>query len=208
MLELAICQQSLPGSPLSASAATHSQTAEVFSGSVLASKSLLNILITMTSGQEKALTNLEWISLSYALSFSARLDILMANPRIAHLTGHARRWLDFRHMLRQVILRLQPMISPRVDRNGDCDTFSQFLKRAEIVQVWYSRQTDSLLSTPSDGDANPPKESMVVERVDEALENGPDGSANLFMDDFFAEMQVADAWMPQSLGEFSLSWGD
>jgi hypothetical protein len=98
-----------------------------------------------------------------------------------------------------------------MDRNGDCDTFSHFLKRAEIVHVWYSRQTDSLLSIPSDGDVNPPPvgdELTVAEQADDALGNRINESTDLFMVDFFAEMQGAASWMLHSMDDFSPSWGD
>lgn len=209
MLELVISQQSLPGSPLSAGAVgSEAQVTGVFSDSVLAARSLLNILITMTPGQEKSLTNLEWVSLSYTFSFAARLDLLMADARVAHLTGHIRRLLDFRHTLRQIILRLKSLIAPGEDRTGDRDTFSHFLRRAEIVNVWYSRQTQPPQqdSASSDVSATPADGEITVAEQARTYASGLGESTDLFALDFFTEMQGAGPWLPQLSDDFGLAW--
>ncbi|KAK0639470.1 hypothetical protein B0T16DRAFT_244756 [Cercophora newfieldiana] len=200
MLELVISQQSLPGFPLSSKTETELQISEVFSESALASRSLLDIIITRTPGHEKALTNIEWISMSYALSFSARLDLLTTNHRMAHLTQQARRCLDFRHTLRQVILKLKGMVLPGVDHRGDHDTFTHFLKRAEIVQMWYSSQVESL---PSSRGATPSIQGTVVAEFSEVAREELNESTDLFVADFFAELQGVPPW-----DDFGLSWGN
>ena len=208
MLELAASQHSLPGSPLAIGVEHEAQITGLFSDSVLAAKSLLDILITMAPGHEKALTNLEWISLSYAVSFSARLDVLMADPRIAHLTSQARRRLGFQYTIRQAILRLRSIITPGTDRSGDCDTFSHFLRRAETVEVRSSRQVRSP-TAPSDVVATPSsREPTVAEREAVPLGDGTGESTNLFAVDFFTEMQGTGPWTPHFSDDFDMTWGD
>lgn len=155
LIELLISQQFLPWSPLAPSISQDIQfkgpeiVVASFSDTVLAAKSLVHSLTIMVPGQEKMLTNMEWLVLNYALSISVRLDVLAADSRIAHLTKDLRRSLDIRHLLRQITLKVQGMISPESDAKGDRDTWYQFVQRGEAVMAWYIRQTGgSPLLTP------------------------------------------------------------
>lgn len=214
MLELFISQQSLPGFPLALSTfrqtlGSSPQTVDSFSESVSASKSLINILLAMAPGQENFLSNLAWIMLSCSLSFSARFDVLAADPRISHLTQHVRRCLDIRHTLRQVILRLQSLVSPEEDSNGDRDTFYHFLRRAKAIEAWYIHQTGhSCPLTPTNIDATPIHRDETTQGtgdftsaveltastpIGESSESGSGKFSDLAMIDFFTEdMQGTD----------------
>ncbi|KAK0716061.1 hypothetical protein B0H67DRAFT_256615 [Lasiosphaeris hirsuta] len=216
MIELVISQRFLPGSPLPAALISASQgpryngaqVVDVFSDSILASKSLINILITMSPGQEKILSNLEWITLSCALSFSARLSLLAGDDRISHLTKHLQRSLDIRHTLRQVILRLSSMVSPGEDSSGDRDTFYHFLRRAEAIEAWYMRQTVSLTDNKLQGIAD---FTLVPDSDASELAGGSmdcqlrEMNNQSIMDFFSEEMLGTEIWEPlplDSLNDF------
>lgn len=163
----------------------------------------------MAPGQENVLSNLEWIILSCGLSFSARFDVLAAAPRISHLTQHLRRSLDIRHTLRQVILRLESIVSLNEDSVGDRDTFYHFLQRAQAIEAWHLRQTEhsslstptSINLTPTHGDDTTPgmgevtsaTEPIAPAPVGESSESGPGELNGFSMTDFFTEnMQDTD----------------
>jgi len=214
ILELFISQQSLPGFPLASSSFQHTlgsnlQIVDSFAESVAASKSLINILLAMPPGQENILSNLEWIILSCGLSFSARFDVLAAAPRISHLTQHLRRSLGIRHTLRQVILRLESIVSLDEDSVGDRDTFYHFLQRAQAIEAWHLRQTEhsslstptSINVTPSDGDDATQGMGKITSTtgliaavpIGECSESGPGEFNGTSMPDFFTEvMQDTD----------------
>lgn len=163
----------------------------------------------MAPGQENVLSNLEWIILSCGLSFSARFDVLATAPRISHLTQHLRRSLDIRHTLRQVVLRLESIVSLGEDSAGDRDTFYHFLQRAQTIEAWHLRQTEhSSLSTstninvtPTHGDdtiqgvrkVTSATELMAPAPVGESSESGLGELNGFSVIDFFTEdMQDTD----------------
>ena len=158
VLELLISQKFLPVLP--AVDLTHPSASidpqslvDSLSECISASKSVTSALLAMPSGYENSLTNHEWIVLSWSLSFSARIDILAGGQSIPHPAQNLRRRLEFRHTLRQVLLRLQSLVSPHEDSTGDRDVFYHFLKRARGIEAWYLRQTGiSSLSTPASVD--------------------------------------------------------
>ncbi|KAK3360505.1 hypothetical protein B0T25DRAFT_130868 [Lasiosphaeria hispida] len=217
MVELVISQRFLPGSPfpvtLSASQEprySSAQVVDLFSDSILASKSLINILITMVPGQEKVLSNLGWITLSCALSFSARLSLLAGDNRISYLTKHLQRSLDIRHTLRQVILRLSSMVSPGEDSRGDRDTFYHFLRRAEAIEAWYLRQTARLPDSTLQGigDFTLALDSEVTDPVGGFMGSQTGEMTDQSMMDFFSEeMLRTGIWEPLPLDNLNSFWG-
>lgn len=161
VLELLMSQKSLLGFPpgaglLQQSLADKPQSVtDSLSECILVSKYVTSTLLAMPPGYEKFLSNLEWIVLSWGLSVSARLDVLAGSSPISHLTKHLRRHLDFRHTLRQILLRLQSLVTPQEDSTGDRDIFYHFLKRARGIEAWYLRHTGlESLSTPGNSDVS------------------------------------------------------
>ncbi|OIW35476.1 hypothetical protein CONLIGDRAFT_567048 [Coniochaeta ligniaria NRRL 30616] len=220
VLELLLSQQSLPG--LSAGGGLlqqmlaekpHSIT-DLLSESILASKSVISTLLASPPGYEKVLSNLEWIVLSWSLSLPARLDVLAASPPMSHLTRNLRRRLDFRHTLRQILLRLQSLVSPLEDSVGDRDIFYHFLRRARGVEAWYLRHSglDSLL-TPGSIDVATSHAGSASNRGAEAnptfpgnaSEPGNLGTADLFFVDLVDEgMQDVDFGLFLGMQDFDL----
>jgi hypothetical protein len=152
-LDLLISQQSVPHFPLRAIQQSVGDDShrimESLYGCLLAANPVTSRFLALPSGYEHFLSNLEWIMLSWSISFSARLDVLAGNPYLAQYSQLLRQRLDFRHTLRQVILRLESMMSPLEDGSGDRDVFFHFLKRARSVEAWYLRHTGlESLSTP------------------------------------------------------------
>lgn len=199
VLELLTSQQSLPHLTLGAiqqSAGDNQQPImDSLSECIMASKSVLGALLAMPAGSEQFLSNLEWVVFSWSLSFSARLDVLASGPCMAHLMQRLRRRLDFRHTLRQVLLRLESLVAPQEDGTGDRDVFYHFLKRARGVEAWYLRHTGlESLSTPGGIDASPSQvgSASCGAEIDRTLtanasQSGLVDSPNLSFSDYFPQ---------------------
>ena len=206
VLELLVSSHSSLGFPLGIHTAQHllednSQAViDTISGSISATKSITSILLAAPARYETVFTNLEWVVLSCALSFSARLDVLTRGLRTCYLAQNLRQRLDFRHTLRQAILRLQSLATTEVDNGGDRDIFHHFLGRARAIDAWYLHRTGyTSLSTPVSMDA----ETAQERRTDAAEVYGPPttgasisghiGFQDLSFGDFFAaEIQEMD----------------
>lgn len=94
----------------------------------------------MVALEEFAVTNTFWIMLSCALSLAVRLDILARDARLAQMTGHLQRFLDIRHTLKQVALRLQSVAASDSSGTEEPGPFSGLLQRAQKIESWYLRQ--------------------------------------------------------------------
>ena len=180
----------------------------------MATKDVLSGFLAIPAGYEHFLLNLEWVVLSWSLSFSARVDVLASSPDIAHVAERARRRLDFRYTLRQVILRLESLASAHEDGTGDRDVFYHFLKRARGIEAWYLRHTglDSLSTSGSDGAAASNVGTTSSRRLAVASastispsESGHTASGDLSFADFFPqEMQDVDYGMFLGMQDFDL----
>ncbi|CAK7204826.1 hypothetical protein SEUCBS139899_007588 [Sporothrix eucalyptigena] len=171
-LELHLGQMALPGFPFGNRRPDKpiiydAQLASSLATVVSASRSLVGFLISMTPGEEFAITNMAWVMLSCGMSLAVRLDVLIKDPRIAPLTQHLVQFLDIRHSIRQIILRLESAAATHASTDTDGqNTFRQFLTRARAIESWHLQRlpmagshedvgTDSSLdSTPVDFMAN------------------------------------------------------
>lgn len=130
------------------------------------------------------MTNLEWIVLYCGLSLGTRLDIVAAQPQIQHATKQLRRLSDIKHILRQVILRMESPPGETADENADEQVMHGLAKRVKLLQTWHLErlppecrelQTDSTGYTPNylssgvdcDEFATPPLTSSVGLTPDE-----------------------------------------
>lgn len=180
----------------------------------MATKDVLSGFLVVPAGYEHFLLNLEWIVLSWSLSLSARVDVLASDPSMAHVSGRARRRLDFRYTLRQVSLRLESLASAHEDSTGDRDVFYQFLKRTRGIEAWYLRRTelDSLPTSGSDAAAASNAGTTISRSVAVASastidpsESGHTTSNNLSFADFFPqETQDVDYGMFLGMQDFDL----
>ncbi|KAB5580928.1 hypothetical protein GE09DRAFT_1213369 [Coniochaeta sp. 2T2.1] len=156
-LELLVSQQSVPIIPTSITprfVESNPQMIESLYECMSASKQVVTTFLVMPSGYEHYLSNLEWIVLSWSISSAAKLDVLAGSPQMLPHTKKLRQRLDFPHTLRQVILRLESVVSPGEDSTGDGDVFFHFLRRARGVEAWYLRHSGLYsLSTPGSSNA-------------------------------------------------------
>ncbi|KAH8895798.1 hypothetical protein GQ53DRAFT_33184 [Thozetella sp. PMI_491] len=151
-LALQISQLCLPGFPFAAAGLQDSglQLLHWLSDSIYAAKSLVDTFLNISIRGEYTITNMEWIMCSCGLALAVRLDILAADPRMSSSTEHLRRFLDLRHVLKQVLLRLESAVLLLGESSREDDPMGQMLQRAKLVEAWYLRQTRTTsLSTPS-----------------------------------------------------------
>ncbi|KJR83622.1 uncharacterized protein SPSK_04532 [Sporothrix schenckii 1099-18] len=144
-LELILGQMTLPGFPfgnkkMGNAIIYDARLVESLTSVVSASRSLVGFLLGMTPGEEFVITNMAWVILSCGLSLAVRLDVLVKDPRISPLTHQLVHFLDIRHSLRQILLRLESAASANsTAETKDQSTFHQFLKRARAIETWHKQ---------------------------------------------------------------------
>jgi hypothetical protein len=153
MLELLISNMSLPDPPQSFVKHDSRQLVESMFNSISAAKTLLNIVFILPQGEEFGITNIGWICLLRALTLGCRLDVLAMQPDLAAPASHLRQFLDAPLCIRQIILRLDSLISKDGDIDGEKSPYFHMRKRIYAVQKWYEAATyRATLSTSTPAD--------------------------------------------------------
>lgn len=107
------------------------------SENILATKSIIDVCLSLPSGEEALVPNLDWIALYCGLSLVTRLDIVAAQPQIQYATKQLRRLCDVKLTLRQVVLRLNS-VSSKYHGADDCKHALYHLGlRAQRLESWY-----------------------------------------------------------------------
>lgn len=107
------------------------------SENMMATKSIIDVYLSLPSGEEAMVSNLEWIALYCSLSLAARLELVAAQPQIQHATRQLRRLCDVSLTLRQVVLRLESASSKYRD-TMDCKHALHHLGlRGRRLETWY-----------------------------------------------------------------------
>lgn len=144
--------------------------------SILAVKSIVNISLSLPTGDEALITNMEWITLYCGLSLAARLDIVAAHPNIVRDTKKIRQFADMAHVLPQVILRIESASKLIMDTSGENNVFFQLAKRANVLENWYLHRLAQYAS--SSGASNSSTASDYTPGLDSnMLLMNPDGNA-------------------------------
>ncbi|KAK2042759.1 hypothetical protein LZ31DRAFT_543106 [Colletotrichum somersetense] len=142
-IQLCLNQLSLPEAPFGLTNPQNDSLQRLITGlseSTVSAKSLISVLLHTPPGQEVYFPNIIWVMLHCGLTLAARLDLLVADPRIAFMAEHLRQFSDIGHTIRQVVLRLESTSSPNVDDRGDRDSFYHFAIRAKRVEQFYLQQ--------------------------------------------------------------------
>ena len=101
---------------------------------------LLDRLFTLPPGGEVGMSNIEWMTLHYAYSLAARLDVLASHPSICQFAEHLREDLHMRRFLRRVVQRLESAASQDPDVVWNPDPFLELAKKARSLQEWHRGQ--------------------------------------------------------------------
>ncbi|XHF99593.1 hypothetical protein AWENTII_003091 [Aspergillus wentii] len=104
---------------------------------LLAARSLLSFYASAPLRAETGFNNAQWVQLGFGMTLASKLAVAALEPSIYHQTAEYREALDMSSVLRQVILRLQGLITPHFDARGDRDAFYHYEKRMKKVQWWY-----------------------------------------------------------------------
>lgn len=185
------------------------QLADSLTTVVSASRSLVSFLLSMTPCEEFVITNMAWVMLSCGLSLAVRLDVLVKDPRIAPLTQQIVHFLDIRHTLRQIILRLESAAAANTAaETAGPNTFHQFLKRARAIESWHQQRSvvssspGSIISGHSSGSAGagPSSATTSLSNPDTLLQ--PMDSSSLLGADpvFFQGAAFGDVLGPGNMG--------
>ncbi|OAQ96161.1 hypothetical protein LLEC1_02114 [Akanthomyces lecanii] len=106
------------------------------SESILATKSIIDVCQALMPEELPLVTNLEWIVLYCGLSLGTRLDIVAAQPQIRHATKQLRRLSDIKHILRQVVLRMESSSGDATDESLE-QVMHGLAKRVKLLQTWH-----------------------------------------------------------------------
>jgi len=181
-LELFLSQLFLPGFPfgdrVQQTISDSTQLLEVLYDAVTMARACVGLYLNMPPGEEFAMPDIGWLICSCGFSLAARFDVLAMDRRIVSLTSSLRKFLDMKHLMRQMVLRLEAVTSgggdgrdPGLGANekGEHDTFWYFLRRSHHIVDWYMKNTGlSTLSTPRTNIGSDPsssQSSMAPERA-------------------------------------------
>lgn len=112
---------------------------EVLCAGLASSKLLFDCYLTLPLRTEMAFNNTEWVQLGFALIVASRFSVAGTKKSVSHDTMSMRQSLDMSGVLKQSILRLGGLISPRSDINGERDVFYHYEKRARNLQCWFEK---------------------------------------------------------------------
>lgn len=102
-----------------------------------AARSVISVVLILPSGDEGAVSNVEWICLYCGLSLAVRLDLMAGDQSVPEAARRLRVFLDMPNTLRQVVMRLDSASGSDVDSTGDRDTFHHLANRARRLEEWY-----------------------------------------------------------------------
>jgi hypothetical protein len=107
-------------------------------------KAFLDLYLWLPPKSEMALTNAEWVQLSFGLTQAAKFALVAKAPNVEHLTREARQHLDIDHVFRHLTLRIGALVGRAGEKNKDI--FFYYETRVRKIQNWYenmSRATGS-----------------------------------------------------------------
>lgn len=114
-------------------------------------KSFLDLYLWLPPKSEMALTNIEWIQLSFGVTLAAKFAIVSRNPHVEAQTRELRNRLNIDHVFRHLALRIGALVGRAGDGNKHKDIFFYYEQRTRKIQSWYEKMIRAT------GTASPPK---------------------------------------------------
>ncbi|KAF1969816.1 hypothetical protein BU23DRAFT_652168 [Bimuria novae-zelandiae CBS 107.79] len=116
-----------------------------------AAKAFLDLYLWLPPKSEMALTNTEWIQLSFGVTQAAKLAIVSKASAVETQTRDLRHRLNIDHVFRHLVLRIGALVGRAGEGNKEKDIFFHYEQRTRKIQTWYekmSRATEAQ-GTPS-----------------------------------------------------------
>jgi hypothetical protein len=121
-------------------------------------KNFLDLFLWLPPKSEMALTNIEWVQLSFGVTQAAKFAIVSRAPNVEQQTREMRLKLNIEHVFRHLSLRVGALVGRQGDKNKDI--FAYYEKRVKRIQNWYEkmiRATSSQSQSPNSTHSSPPQ---------------------------------------------------
>jgi hypothetical protein len=113
------------------------------------SKSFLDLYLWLPPKSEMALTNTEWVQLSFGVTQAAKFAIISREPGIEQQTRDLRHRLNIDHVFRHLALRIGALVGRAGEGNKSKDIFSYYEHRVRQIQKWYERMIQATAIHPA-----------------------------------------------------------
>lgn len=102
-------------------------------------KSFLDLYLWLPPKSEMALTNSEWIQLSFGTTLAAKLAIISREPNVEPQTRDLRHRLNIDNVFRHLALRIGSLVGRAGEGNKQKDIFFHYEQRVRKIEKWYDR---------------------------------------------------------------------
>lgn len=102
-------------------------------------KSFLDLYLWLPPKSEMALTNSEWIQLSFGVTLAAKFAIVSKDPNVEPQTRELRHRLNIDNVFRHLSLRIGALVGRAGEGNKQKDIFYHYELRTRKIQTWYER---------------------------------------------------------------------
>ncbi|KAJ4377462.1 hypothetical protein N0V83_000287 [Neocucurbitaria cava] len=102
-------------------------------------KSFLDLYLWLPPKSEMALTNSEWIQLSFGVTLAAKFAIVSREPNVETHTRDLRQRLNIDSVFRHLALRIGALVGRSGEGNKQKDIFFHYEQRVRKIQKWYER---------------------------------------------------------------------
>lgn len=102
-------------------------------------KSFLDLYLWLPPKSEMALTNIEWIQLSFGVTLAAKFAIVSRDPHVEAQTRELRHRLNIDHVFRHLVLRIGALVGRAGEGNKTKDIFYHYEQRTRKIQSWYEK---------------------------------------------------------------------
>jgi hypothetical protein len=130
---------------------------EIIREGLEAAKAFHDLYLWLPPKSEMALTNTEWVQMSFGLTFAAKFAIVSKDPTIEPQTRDLRHRLNIDHIFRHLALRIGALVGRAGEGNKHKDIFFYYEQRVRKIQKWYDRMVQATGADQSAGPASAPQ---------------------------------------------------
>ncbi|KAF2113637.1 hypothetical protein BDV96DRAFT_601122 [Lophiotrema nucula] len=102
-------------------------------------KSFLDLYLWLPPKSEMALTNSEWIQLSFGVTLAAKFAIVSKDPNVELQTRDLRHRLNIDNVFRHLALRIGALVGRAGEGNKQKDIFYHYELRVRKIQNWFEK---------------------------------------------------------------------
>jgi hypothetical protein len=106
-------------------------------------KSFLDLYLWLPPKFEMALTNSEWIQLSFGVTLAAKFAVVSKDPNVEPQTRELRHRLNIDNVFRHLSLRIGALVGRAGEANKQKDIFFHYEQRVRKIAKWYSRMMEA-----------------------------------------------------------------